>query len=233
MRQTNHQQPASSPLADRDTQFTLGSWRISGASRRLEADERLFLEGDPATRVFKVVRGLVRCFQMTEDGRRHICRFAGPGDLLGLAVLEAYRYSAEAVGPSIVISTPRCALEASADPEIRTAVVRELVRKLIHGERSQLRLSRLTAHERVADFLAEIVGNEPAGATATRRIAMSRLDIADYLGLTLETVSRGLHRLDWMGVIELVDAHQFRVRNLNSLRRIAGGDRDGDVGRAA
>jgi CRP-like cAMP-binding protein len=103
----------------------------------------------------------------------------------------------------------------------------------MHGERSQLRLSRLTAHERVADFLAEIVGDEPAGATATYRIAMSRLDIADYLGLTLETVSRGLHRLDWMGVIELVDAHQFRVRNLNGLRRIAGGDRDGDVGRAA
>lgn len=217
----------------RDTLFPLSSGPMGNTSRRLEADERLFLEGDPATRVFKVVRGLVRCFQMTEDGRRHICRFAGPGDLLGLSGPDAYRYSAEAVGPSVVISTTRRALEANADPEIHAAIMRELVRKLIHGERSQLRLSRMTANERVADFLSEIIGDEPEAASATHAIAMSRLDIADYLGLTLETVSRGLHRLDWMGVIELVDAHHFRVRNLNGLRRIASGDRDGDMSRAA
>jgi CRP/FNR family transcriptional regulator len=233
MGNVNEKQSCADGLGLRERDITFGSARVAGSLRRLEADEGLFLEGEPALRVFKVVRGLVRCFQMTEDGRRHICRFAGPGDVIGLSAADRYRYSSEAVGPTVVVSASRSAVDSHTDPKVREYAWLELVKKLAHSERLQLRLSRLTAEERVADFLTEILEKSPEDVQAIHRILMSRLDIADYLGLTLETVSRGLHRLNWLGVIELIDAHHFRVRQLNGLRRIAGGDRDKDVDRAA
>lgn len=213
--------------------FLFGAQRGAEPSRRLEADEGLFFEGEPAVNVFKIARGLVRCFRMTEDGRRHICRFAGPGHILGLGANNAYRYSAEAVNPSLVISAQRSAIESAGDLSVRDGAWQAIVDELGQRERVQLRLSRMTANERVADFLLELIENQTIKSGETYRIPMSRRDIADHLGLTLETVSRGLHRLAWLGVIELADAHSFWLHQSSALRRIAAGDRDSEVGRAA
>jgi CRP/FNR family transcriptional regulator len=224
-----HSGPGNAPTAHPHFGANLGAQ----SARRLDADEGLFFEGEPALSVFKVVRGLVRCFRVTEDGRRHICRFAGPGDMLGLGMNRTYRYSAEAVSSSLVARAPRSAIEGGADVAARDGLWQALVDELAQRERVQLRLSRMTANERVADFLLELIESQNGESTAAFHIPMSRRDIADHLGLTLETVSRCLHRLNWMSVIELIDAHSFRLRQAGVLGRLAAGDRDGEVVRAA
>jgi CRP-like cAMP-binding protein len=196
------------------------------AARTLEADETLLVEGAAAKSVFLVLSGTMRCYRMTRDGRRHICRFVGAGDLLGLGVAGAYRYSAEAVGDCEVLSFSASALQTAADSDhqVRQAVSNAMVSELLERERAGLRCTRMTAEERVADFLLELTETQTRSADGYCVIPMHRIDIADHLGLTLETVSRALNGLRRRQIIVLPDAHHFAVRNKAALLRLAEGD---------
>lgn len=202
----------------------IGRWPL----RTLEAGETLFLEGAPIRTVDVVVSGLVRAYRMTCDGRRHICRFIAPGGVLDIGSGPLHRSTAEAVTMAHVQSCPRGALlNAASDDVLRQkAISDELSNQLDEHERSQMRIARLCAEERVADFLLQWLETWGAAPNGTCDIPMSRLDIADHLGLTLETVSRVLNLMNRRGVIQLVDPHHFRIRQKGVLTRLASGDRE-------
>lgn len=224
----DHPQFAANP----DARLDLAAGPFRSFTRRLAQDETLFCEGTPAAYVFVVQSGLIRCLRMTGDGRRHISRFAGPGCPLGLGAEGRWRTSAEAVGEAQVLGACAPAVEAAAmaDPFFARRLWRALTWELEQREQCQFRLCRLGADERVADFLAALAAG---GGDGWIPIPMSRLDIADHLGMTLETVSRVLHRLARAGTIRLNGAHRFCIRSPGALARLARGDRDGVCGHAA
>jgi len=198
---------------------------VPGVIRTAESGQHIMLEGDADGHVIGIISGLVRCFRLTTDGRRHICRFAGPGSLIGLASLGVQRHSAEAITPTQIVTFRAATLEAAMDRDIlmRTAILQVLTDELSEGERIQLRLGCLTADQRVADFLLELVERD-GEQTRDHDIPMSRADMADHLGMTIETVSRALHRFDKLSLIHLVDAHHFRLLSTNGLRGLIAGD---------
>jgi CRP/FNR family nitrogen fixation transcriptional regulator len=200
---------------------------LSGVIRSLEADQHVTTEGAERDSVFGVISGLVRCFRMTPDGRRHITRFVGAGGLIGLGVLSEHPSSAEAViGSTIVEFRARVLdIKADSDPLVRQAILRSMTAEMTARERIQFRLGRLWADERVADFLLEL--SDAGGADrASSSISMSRADIADHLGVTIETVSRALHRFQRLGLVRLASARLFTILRGHALRGFAAGDSD-------
>lgn len=173
--------------------------------------------------IFGVLSGTLRCFRMTADGRRHISRFAVAGDIIGLCPLGVPRHSTEAINDARVAFFRVETIEAAirTNDVVRDAIMRALARELNDGVRSQTRLGCFSAEQRVADFLLGI----PNAATASSTpIEMPRADIADHLGITIETVSRALNRFAKIGLIELTNPHQFRIPSTSRLRRLIQGD---------
>eukprot|EP01035_Chromulina_nebulosa_P004047 gene4046-biopygen3324 len=166
----------------------------------------------------RVVSGAVRTTRLLSDGRRQVGEFYFPGDVFGLETGPEHRYSAEALCDSVVLSVKRATLrsgEASAelDRMIWEATAHELDRTQDH----LLMLGRKTASERVASFLRGVI--QRTGGQGD--LPMTRQDIADYLGLTIETVSRMLSQLQSSAVVEFDALRHFRVRNPQALERLA------------
>lgn len=208
------------------------SWfEIPGTQQRfqkLESHAPLFHEGDEAEFVYEVVEGVVCCYSMLANGRRQVLSFSFPGDLIGLAQGDLHRYSTEALCPARVRSIPKSLL-------LKTAAERpELGRKLLEFATSRLAvmqdhfvmLGRKSALEKVASFLlalAKSAGGEGSDSV-TFNLPMTRADIADYLGLTLETVSRTLTKLKTAGAIDLPQPQKVVVRDLFELEELAESD---------
>lgn len=199
-----------------------------GALRHFEPGETICIEGAPAITADIVVSGLVRCFRMTGDGRRHVSKFVTPQAAISLGAGAAWRFSAEAVTRASVQSCPAAALMGAMreDASLVNALREVIAHEFDQRERSQLRVARLTAEERVADFLVQWRALWSDKADGPCAIPMSRLDIADHLGVTLETVSRALNTMHRRGLIQLVDPHHFRIRRMSVVERLAAGDRD-------
>lgn len=199
---------------------------LSGVERSLEPDQHITMEGAKRETVIGVVSGVLRCFRVTPDGRRHISRFVRAGGLIGLGALNTYRHSTEAVTASTIVELPVKALDACVDrdPRVRLAVVQAMTADINSRDRSQFRLGRLWADERVADFLLELA--DGGVAAASNVINMSRGDIADHLGVTIETVSRALHRFQRLGLVRLAGARRFTILRAGALRGFAAGDVD-------
>lgn len=197
---------------------------VPGVARSIIPGQHVSLEGEASGQVIGVLSGLVRCFRLTTDGRRHICRFAASGSLIGLGLLGVQRHSAEAVTASEIITFRAAAIDVALDrdPRVRVAILQSLAEELTEREHIQLRLGRFSADQRVADFLLEL--SPPQSGSLDCDIPMSRADIADHLGVTFETVSRALHRFDKLRLIRLLDAHHFRVLRRNGLTDFAAGD---------
>ncbi|HVY03589.1 MAG TPA: helix-turn-helix domain-containing protein, partial [Caulobacterales bacterium] len=206
---------------------------LPGAVRVVDPDHQIAAEGEARRRVIGVVSGVVRCFRMTLDGRRHVSRFVYPGGLIGLGALSAFRSSAEAVTTSAIVEFGAGALEAcaGANREVAAAIVRAMTSELTARDRVQFRLGSLWADERVADFLLQLADISRAGAGQTIALRMSRTDIADHLGVTIETVSRALRRFQREGVIRLDGPHRFSIVARRVLGALAAGD-DAAVGRS-
>lgn len=199
---------------------------LQGVRRPVEQDQMVALEGAPRKHVIGVATGLLRCFRITSDGRRHITRFVGPGGLIGLGTHATYRNSAEAVDDSSLITFPVGALDAGMErsSKIRKAVMDGLTLEMSIRDQTHFRVGRLWADERVADFLLELHSSAPDAESGTNEIRMSRSDIADYLGVTIETVSRALNRFQKMNLIKFVDVRHFVVLRPNDLSNFALGD---------
>ncbi len=174
-------------------------------------------EAEPSGRIYMVVSGVVRISKLLPDGRRQISAFHMAGDLFGFEPDEIRHFSAEAVVQTKVVAFKWQSLIAAGVQS--SAFFRELLhvtmKGLRHTQEQLLLIGRKNALERVAAFLLEMVGR--SGKVGPVELAMPRHDIADYLGLTLETVSRMFAELRAQGVIKLEGARRVHVLDLERL----------------
>jgi CRP/FNR family nitrogen fixation transcriptional regulator len=193
-----------------------------GVRMRFASGEEIYAQEDEADLVYQVVSGAVRTTRLTSDGRRHIGDFYYPGDLFGMEAGPEHRYSAEALGECEVVFVKRAALKHyGADGErleriIWVATAQQLARTQDH----LMLLGRKSACEKVASFLLDIA-NRFGGDLTT--LPMGRQDMGDYLGLTIETVSRMLTQLQADGLVEFCACRRFRILRRGALARVVGG----------
>ena len=177
----------------------------------------IFGEAEPAEYVYQVVEGAVRSYKLLSDGRRQIGAFHLVGDIFGLENGSAHRFTAEAIVDTTVRLAKRVSLEHVAEED--ATVARDLLdmttNNLQHAENHMLLLGRKTSLERVAAFLLEM--DNRLNAAGVMALPMSRRDIADYLGLTLETVSRALSCLHEKGILGFVGQTQRQIVLLDRL----------------
>jgi len=178
--------------------------------------ERIFHEDDPAECLYKVISGLVCTSKLLSDGRRQIGGFYLPGDYFGLGCSGAHTLSAEAITNAKVRIIKKSVLMAVAN---RDAIERQLLlltaRELAHLQERVLLLIK-NAQERVGEFILEMEKRTKVGNAI--QLPMKRQDIADYLGLTIETVSRILTSLESCAAIKLPTSHQIVLRSHSALR---------------
>ncbi|OCK53632.1 helix-turn-helix domain-containing protein [Bradyrhizobium sp. LMTR 3] len=180
-------------------------------------DEEIYGEGEPSEYVYQVVRGAVRTYKLLSDGRRQIGAFHLPGDVFGLDAGSTHRLTAEAVADTTVRLVKRRSLEAAAGSNVQVAhnLWTMTAGDLRHAEDHMLLLGRKTAMEKVATFLLEM--DRRLAKTGMVALPMCRRDIGDYLGLTLETVSRALSQLSDQGILAFSSARQIMLRNRQRL----------------
>lgn len=196
------------------------SAEFSGAPTRYARNEEIFGEGDAADFVYVIRSGTVRLCRLLTDGRRQIGAFYFAGDTFGLEPDDERRLSAEAVTDCEIIALPRQTVFRHADrnPDYARRLWGQAATDLAEARDHMLLLGRQTAMERIASFLLAMAARNRDGAIVT--LPMTRQDIADYLGLTIETVSRTLSRLEDQGVLELTTARNIALKNTALLRRL-------------
>ena len=184
-------------------------------------------EGEPAASFFNITAGAAKLFKLLPDGRRQITGFVGPGHFLGLAVSDTYAFSAEAIEPVRYCRFSRGKLRALLDdyPLMEKRLLEVAANELVAAQEQMLLLGRKTARERLASFLlSQSRQGLPCGHARRRfRLAMTRSDIADYLGLTIETVSRTLTRLRGERLIDIISQSELVINDVPALEGLAGG----------
>lgn len=191
-----------------------------GWTLKLAPGQALFHEGDPVTRVFTLTRGTLKLYKLLADGRRQVTGFMHPGDFLGISVDDEHAFSAEALEPAQLCWFPRNRFDDFV--EQHAPMERELYRIAAHelaaAQEQFVLLGRKTATERIASFILRL--SERSNAN-TVHLSMSRSDIADYLGLTKETVSRVLSALKRERVIRLDALDEIRILDRAMLQELA------------
>ncbi|HVI33544.1 helix-turn-helix domain-containing protein [Phenylobacterium sp.] len=182
-------------------------------------NEEIYGQGDDVEFLYRVVSGSVRTIRLTSDGRRQVGDFYYPGDLFGLETGPDHRFSAEALTDCIVLVVKRSSVRAAAgDAALDRAILSATHRELDRAQSHLLLLGRKTAQEKVAAFLLSLAERVPDESV---ELAMGRQDMADYLGLTIETVSRMLSQLQAASVVEFPAARRFRVCKWERLEELA------------
>lgn len=206
-----HAVPGLPPLA--------GAIEMMGAPMTFGRNSEIYGEGEPADYLYKVMSGTVRTSKILADGRRQIGSFYLAGDVFGLEVGDDHAFSAEAITESKVLVVRRSALMglATRDGDVARQMWTQAGHELARVQDHILLLVK-TAQERVVGFLLEMAERTPAGNTV--ELPMSRQDIADYLGLTIETVSRTLTMLESDGSIELPTSRCVMLRKRAALVRL-------------
>lgn len=196
-----------------------GPIEMMGASMPFPRNTEIYGQDEPAEYLYKVMTGTVRTYKILADGRRQIGAFYLPGDIFGLEVGDEHTFSAEAITDTKILVIKRSAVIALAERnndvacQLWTVAGRELQRVQEH-----IMLLIKSAQERVAGFLLEMAQRTPGGNTV--ELPMSRQDIADYLGLTIETVSRTLTQLEHSAAIALPTSRRIEIRNRAVLNRL-------------
>ena len=166
-----------------------------------------------------VVSGSVRTYKILSDGRRQVGGFYLPGDIFGLEFADEHTLSAEAIGDAKVLVVKRSALNALAGRDASVAQqLFALTGRELHRVQDRILLLIKNARERVASFLLEMV--ERASENNTIELPMSRRDIADHLGLTIETVSRSLTQIENTGAVEFPSRRRFVLHDRSALNRL-------------
>jgi len=202
-------------------------WHLLGATRTIAAREHVFCAGDARRHVYQLQSGLVRIYSVLADGRRQVVDFAFPGDLIGLEAGATYPFSAEAAAPSRLNCIPVATLteHLRSDPGFAVELYERMSRGM-NGTRDMLvTMGRRSALERVASFMVALARRNAAGGNPGGVIAlpMTRSDIADFLGLTIETVSRTITRLRQMHLIRLRTCTEVEMLDLSGLIALADG----------
>jgi len=191
---------------------------MMGAPMTFGRNEEIYGEREPAEYLYKVISGTVRIYKILADGRRQIQAFHVPGDIFGFEFEDDHAFSAEAISDARILVVKRSAVMAlaardnDAARQLWALTARELQRVQGH-----VMLLVKTAQERVVSFLLEMAGRTPGEAV---ELPMSRQDIADYLGLTIETVSRTLTSLESAAAIALPSSRRIVLRNHQALSRL-------------
>ncbi len=193
---------------------------VAGPVRHFTADSEIYAEGDDANCFYKVVSGVVRTCKFLSDGRRQIDAFHVTGDVFGFETGAEHRLSAEAVSDCTLITYRRRNFEllASRDDRVAGQLFTYAMRCLERAQEHSLLLGRRSASQKLATFLLEMVDRRCGNDVID--LAMTRQDIADYLGLTIETVSRTLSQLERDGVISLPTARRVCLKDRAALRHL-------------
>jgi CRP/FNR family transcriptional regulator len=204
----------------------LEEFRNLGWTLKLAPGQALFHEGDPATRVFTLTKGSLKLYKLLADGRRQVTGFLHPGDFLGISVDDEHAFSAEALEPSQLCWFPRARFDDFVEDQPR--MERELYRMAAHelaaAQQQFVLLGRKTASERLASFLLLLADRTSAAdgkKSLVVRLPMSRSDIADYLGLTKETVSRVISALKRDRIIRLESLEMICILDRGGLEQLS------------
>jgi len=193
-----------------------------GSTISVVRDREIHGQGDQAAWCYRVISGCVRVVNLMEDGRRQISEFLMPGDTLGFDALETYDFAAEAVSDVVLRRYPRRMVDALAERNIALARrLRDVISTSLRMAHTRLvLLGRKTASERISSFLLEMVERLPQARANILDLPMSRTDMADHLGLTIETVCRVLAHLRRDGTIA-IDRACITIRNAAALQQMA------------
>ena len=193
--------------------------RLMGATMSYPRNSEIFGENEPADYLYEIVSGGVRTYKILDDGRRQIGGFYLPGDIFGLEFADAHTLSAQAMTDTKLLVIKRSTLNALASRDV--SIARQLFsltgRELARAQ-DRIFLLIKSAQGRVANFLLEMAKREPGENTI--ELPMSRQDIADYLGLTIETVSRTFTSLEMASAIEVSTSRRIVLRNATALNRM-------------
>jgi CRP-like cAMP-binding protein len=192
-----------------------------GTVLTLGREQPLFFEGDPADCYFKVVKGAVRSCKLLADGRRHIGDFFLPGDFIGLDAAESYPFAAEAVTEATLVRYARRKVDAlvTQEPRIAKSLVDIMRAELAAARQHMALLGHMTALERIASFLLKLADRSVDDSRI--ELPMTRTDIGDYLGLTMETVSRTFSQLKNDGMIKQRSVHEIVIIDRTALEGLA------------
>jgi CRP/FNR family nitrogen fixation transcriptional regulator len=196
------------------------SLELSGVVMHFAADRPIYAEGDEARCFYKVINGVVRTCRFLSDGRRQIDAFHTVGEVFGFEAGQDHRLSAEAVSDCTVVAYRRRGLEAmiSHDEPLARWFFSHIMNCLALTREHSLLLGRGSATQKLSAFLLEAANRETKDDIVD--LAMSRQDIADYLGLTIETVSRTLSQLERDGIIRLPTARRVELKDRRALRAL-------------
>ncbi len=204
--------------------FVSGETSPSMQIRRFAAREAVFTAGTTASHVYEVAQGAVMIFRRMPDGRRQIVDVVGPGRLFGFAG-DIHDCHAEALAPSLVCSLDRAVGERN--PLIAARIAQAMGTEIRRLRDLALVLGRKTALERLASFFIALIGDETAERAAIA-LPVTRTEIGDHLGLTIETVSRNVTRLKKMELIGNDRGDEITVLDVPALRAIAEGNAAAD-----
>lgn len=198
---------------------------------RVEAGKSVFREGDSADYIYEILEGVVRSSKVLCDGRRQVMSFGYPGDILGLSHDCHYHSDCDAVSDLRlrVFKRNACSVNTAKDPAFSDQLLKIAAAEVSSMQEHFLMLGRKSAVEKIASFLVALLNRqgEKVEGHICFDLPMKRSDIADFLGLTIETVSRTLTKLRKDGVIELPTAHKVCVVKPQLLCELA--ERDGDA----
>ena len=196
----------------------------SATLRRIETKGLVFCEGDARTQIFRIEEGVVALSKVLTDGRRQIIDFAYPGDYIGLGMFGDHIFDAQATCPCKIRCLPAGQLErdAARDPALALKLYNAVSAELSAARRLLVAVGHGTAMERIASFLLELRSRTGDQQSNRINLPMRRSDIADLLGLTIETVSRSLTKLRGMRVIEIQNGSDVCVLDLERLEELAG-----------
>jgi CRP-like cAMP-binding protein len=192
---------------------------------RFHRGETIVAAGDLAAHVYVLSSGCIRLSHHAADGRRHIADFLFNGDVFGLGDAGFFALSAEAVSPVTLAAYPRAVFDrlGEGNNHLRSDIFAHLSLAISQAHRHLFLVSCLNARERVAAFLVRMMEKPQLVFGSRLDLPMARQDIADHLGLTIETVCRALAALKAEAVIEVPNAHLVAVRDFEMLRAIASG----------
>lgn len=208
------------PKSGIDPHTIEGSMELMGTRISYARNVEIFGEGEPAEYLYKVITGSVRSCKLLDDGRRQVTGFHMAGEMFGLELDEEHHFSAEAVNDAVVLVVKRSAIVglAARDADIARQLWAMTARELQRVQDHMLVLGCMNAKQRVATFLLHMALRGSSGNEI--ELPMSRQDIADYLGLTIETVSRTMTQLENDAAINLESSRRIVLRNRAALTRL-------------
>ncbi|UTP41176.1 helix-turn-helix domain-containing protein [Phenylobacterium sp. LH3H17] len=211
--------PLSDPRAARPATALTDAFDRLGMRMPFVRNAEIYAQEDEAELLYRLVRGVVRTSRLTVEGRRQVGAFYYPGDIFGLEPGPDHRFAAEALTLCEIQVVRRATVRAFAgDAEVDRAILEATYLELERLQDHVMMLGRKSARERVGSFLMSLARSREESHV---ELPMSRQDMADYLGLTIETVSRMLTQLQGEAIVEFPSSRRFQIRKWAALQALA------------